>query len=864
MGVLQINQNIIAFNALRSLKQTSSELNTSVERLSTGLRINRAADDAAGLTISERLRAQVRGLSRASQNASEGISFIQTAEGALNESNAILQRIRELAVQSSNGILTSNDRMEIQKEVDQLVDEIDRIAQTTEFNTKKILNGTAAALVSVDDPLRTEVVIQGDVGKGGNYQLRTTVLEAPSMGVLKTDQFNTIAGTDRVGDINGLITYLNNASFEGGTSKAGIKEIEIQSLDVSGRLMVSGGSATVSILGISAADGTTLITDTFQAKGITLGTDRIRLTGYDAAGTAVDETVLVTAALSIDQLKAAMSSALFTAAGQGVVSIGATGRLYISTAATTSIAVSGLTFEDVDSSLSTLNMNVSAFSVPAGSGIISFGSDFIQGASFALTANGTRVLGSVTSGINTIGTTTTGKLDIRFDETITAGKTDVITFDKHGQNELSQYGAVAQVSAVAGDYVFLLSAVTNSTYRITNMTTGSISNTISVNGAGTATTLGLDSFQGLRIAFDATLVQGETAVLHVSTNNVLQAQNTTQLQSISRFIDEGVFVGRDTVELGLAVPGTGRTTKIYVNSTDTIEDMVGKISLAIANPNSSTDLNLEGALVGGNWPNLVNFNLTGPARGTISITNPLPGLDLVFTGDEALLNALSVNNVTESNPAKYKVSIVNLHTGALVEQVETSTGILSGVLPGIDIRIDTTQGFKINPDGLENNIPSPYNVDPYASPSVSLTSDFTGLAFIHIVPNKINFQIGANQGQDLGFAIGEMSSTGIGIKGLLMADTKSAQEAITTVDTAIDKVSSLRAALGSVQNRLESTIRNLDISNQNLASAESGIRDLNVAEQTIQFTKQQILLQAGTAVLAQANQLSQNVLQLLR
>jgi len=864
MGVLQINQNIIAFNALRSLKQVSGELSRSVERLSTGMRINRAADDAAGLTISERLRAQVRGLARASQNASEGISFIQTAEGALNESNAILQRIRELAVQAANGILTSNDRMEIQKEVDQLIDEVDRIARTTEFNTKKILDGTAAALVSVDDPTRTEIIIQGDVGKGGNYQLRTTLLEAPTLGVFKTDQFNTIAGTDRVGDLNGLVTYLNNIVFSGGASTAGVAEIEVQSMDTYGRLMVSGGSATLSILGVSVADGTVNVVDTFQAKAITEGTDRIRLTGYDATGTAMDETILVTAALTLASLTDFMSLGLFTAAGQGIVSIGATGRLYISTAAATSIAITDLAFDDVDQSLSALNLSVSAFNMPAGTGVTSFGAAFIQGASIALTANGTRIVDSVAAGINSIGSTATGTLNVRFDETISAGATDEITFDLHGQNELAQYGNITQVSAVAGDYVFQISAVTTDTYRITNLTTGSVSNTISVNGAGTSTTLGLESLQGLRIAFDALLVQGETAIFHVSTNNVLQAQMSTQLQSITRFIDEGVFLGRDTVELGLAVPGTGRTTIIYVNSTDTIEDLVGKISVAIANPDSTTDLNLEGALVGGRWPDLVHFNLTGPARGTISITSPVPGLDIVFTGDEVLLNALSMNQIQDTHAAKYKVSLVNIHTGALVQQVETSTGVLNGLLPGVEIRIDTTQGFKIDPDGALDNVAPPYNADPYLAPIVSVSNDYTGLSFIHIVPAKINFQIGANQGQDLGFAIGEMTSAAVGIKGLLMVDTDAAQMAITTVDTAIDKVSSLRAALGSIQNRLESTIRNLDISRQNLAASESGIRDLNVADQTIEFTRQQILLQAGTAVLAQANALSQNVLMLLR
>ncbi|MCD6217665.1 hypothetical protein J7L05_07370 [bacterium] len=863
MGVLQINQNIIAFNALRSLSQTSRELERSVERLSSGLRINRASDDAAGLTISERLRAQVRGLTRASQNAAEGISFIQSAEGALIENNTLLQRIRELAIQAANGILTANDRLEIQKEVDQLIQEIDHISTMTEFNTRKLLDGSAAALISVNDPTRMDVIVNGDVGKGGNYQIRTQLLDPPQLGIWKSDQFNTIAGEDRVGDLNSLTTFLNNASFTGGISQTGINEIEIQSLDVNGRMMVSGGNATLSILGITEAVGTDNIVDLFQAKGLTTGTDMIHFTGYNSAGAIIDQTILITAALTVGELEGFLSTALFAGAGEGLVSIGANGRLFVSNAAGTSIVVSDIELNDIDFSSSSLNLSVSAFSLPAGTNSGYMGNALIAGASVALTANGTRILDSVTTGINSIGTVGTGALNVRFDETVTAASTDQIIFDTVGLNELSEYGTITQVSAVAGDYVFMISAVSNDTYRVTNLTTGSVSNTISINGAGTDTSLNLDSMQGLRLAFDAILVEGETAIFHVSTNNVLQAQRLTQLHSISRFIEEDVFAGRDTVELGIAVPGTGRMTRIYINATDSVDELVGKISLALANPNSSTDLNLEQALAGGHFPNLVNFNLTGPARGTMSITSPIPGADLAFFGDEGLLNALSLMNIQESRKANYQVSIVNLHTGELVEQTTTPTGVLNGILPGLEVRLDTNQGFKVDPNdnGMTGGA---YNLDPYLTPLISVSQDFIGSSFLHVVPNGINFQIGANQNQGLKVAIAQMDALAIGVRGLTLASTKSAESAITKVDTAIDKVSSLRAMLGSIQNRLESTIRNLDISRQNLAGAESGIRDLNIAEQSIAFTREQILLQSGMAVLAQANGLSQNVLQLLR
>ncbi len=137
-----INSNILSLNAQRNLNSSQSSLATSLQRLSSGLRINSAKDDAAGLAISERFTAQIRGLNQATRNANDGISLAQTAEGALNSSGDMLQRIRELAVQSANATNSASDRQKIQAEVNQLTAELDRIAQTTEFNGRKILDGT--------------------------------------------------------------------------------------------------------------------------------------------------------------------------------------------------------------------------------------------------------------------------------------------------------------------------------------------------------------------------------------------------------------------------------------------------------------------------------------------------------------------------------------------------------------------------------------------------------------------------------------------------------------------------------------------------------------------------------------------------
>lgn len=145
-----INHNMAALNTYNRLSSNNTQTSKSLEKLSSGLRINRAGDDAAGLAISEKMRGQIRGLDQAQRNAQDSISMIQTAEGALNETHSILQRMRELAVQAGNDTNTTVDRGEIQKEINQLTNEIDRIANTTEFNTQKLIDGSKKGVVEAE------------------------------------------------------------------------------------------------------------------------------------------------------------------------------------------------------------------------------------------------------------------------------------------------------------------------------------------------------------------------------------------------------------------------------------------------------------------------------------------------------------------------------------------------------------------------------------------------------------------------------------------------------------------------------------------------------------------------------------------
>jgi flagellin len=299
---MRINQNIAAMNSYRNLSVTEGQFSKSLEKLSSGFRINRAADDAAGLAISEKLRGQVSGLNQASANAQNGISLIQTAEGALNESHSILQRMRELAVQSSNDTNTEDDRKQIQKEVNQLSQELSRIGSTTEFNTKKLLDGSAAEKgltfqiganegqslnVKIGDSRGHELGVTGTVASSAmdagtaaspatsGTATGTTAAVAPGDGnlVLSVDggAAVTVALTAGGGGVPAdtvasTVTKINSALGTTGSA----------SVDASGILSItSATTGTTSSITVDASSTGTVLTNLGLTAGTSSGTDAV-------------------------------------------------------------------------------------------------------------------------------------------------------------------------------------------------------------------------------------------------------------------------------------------------------------------------------------------------------------------------------------------------------------------------------------------------------------------------------------------------------------------------------------------------------------------------------------------------------------
>jgi flagellin len=195
-----INHNLPALNTYRNLGINTNETAKAMEKLSSGLRINRAGDDAAGLAISEKMRAQIRGLDQAARNAQDGISLIQTAEGALNETHSILQRMRELAVQAANDTYTTSDRAKLGAEVSQLTKEINRIASQTEFNTKKLLMSGGGASA-----------IRFQVGANSGQQIKMSINKMDAKALLGASTFGSQFSTNTSSEFGSIIEAINSA-----------------------------------------------------------------------------------------------------------------------------------------------------------------------------------------------------------------------------------------------------------------------------------------------------------------------------------------------------------------------------------------------------------------------------------------------------------------------------------------------------------------------------------------------------------------------------------------------------------------------------------------------------------------------------
>jgi flagellin len=295
---LSVNTNIAALNAYRNLSSTQSSLNSSLEKLSSGLRINRAADDAAGLSISEGLRAQISGTQQAVRNAQDGISVVQTAEGALTETHSILQRMRTLSVQAANdGGLSSDAKDAIQAEMGELTSELDRIASTTQFNGSKLLDGTYTSSFQVGANTSADDKINVAIGAMDSTTLGVDSLKVNDTATTYAAEVDLFGAAPVSSDmvVDGTTVTLDLSTWDaGGDAAAAEANMNLLQTELNSGLSAVGMSATVDEF------GTVTLSGSFD------GTETVDI--LDNAGVAATAGAAGDASAAINAIDAAITS----------------------------------------------------------------------------------------------------------------------------------------------------------------------------------------------------------------------------------------------------------------------------------------------------------------------------------------------------------------------------------------------------------------------------------------------------------------------------------------------------------------------------------------------------------------------------
>lgn len=917
---MRIYHNINSMVTQNSLKTNENALSKSLTRLSTGLRINSAADDAAGLAISEKMRAQTRGLDKAVSNSQDGISLIQTAEGALNETQSILQRMRELSVQAANDTLTANDRQTIQAEIDQLADEIDRISDTTTFNTKKLLDGSASALVSTDKA-STKVFARGQIANEGNYKISVDLLQAGKAQIQASNLFSVGAGT------GGEITA---QTIGEGRHAAAKMVVETAATGAEGDTLgfafsVAGNSFSVSGIALTGAD------ETAQAAQIKAGLEASDdfnkyFTASLETGANPGDTLVITA--KDPAVDFSFTTTLAEGATSELVLADASGNDIVTSAnlsATTSTAAGGAgDFADVANSFSVSKASANVTSVETVAGAQLAGGTYVVNtangtADTVIAANGgvlqdpSGLFGTSTaSGIaaaadtafgaadefqyvtmafkvtgrdadsNTLdfsvdykamkadGTWTSGTATLNGVKATDAGGTlaigdgivldrDALTFDANAS--LGDQAALTlwQAGPANGDAVTV--NADGQSYRF-GVADGAFDGASGKSFYMYQVDAGGNAYKGaVKMNFGAYLVdEAPAATFTVADGQAAGSVATanTKLKDLAQFAGTGgksLLADPQTITI---VQGDGRKASVTLYADDTLEQAADKFNKAI-----SDDLGQKTYVSSADTGNFVQFVSSGEQTentpyaiaGSLVFSSAVAGKagELNFIGDEAVLNAFGLKQVQASQENRFSVNVSNAVNGAAVaSNVELTGNRLIGV---IDSNLDVEFDKMANAQVAWNSATKSWTIS-----SASGSEDTS----IHVVSNSALFQIGANEGETMNIDLGNMSAASLGVDKIRVTDKESASRSITMVDGAISRVSDQRAALGAYQNRLEHTINNLGTASTNLTSAESRIRDVDMAQEMTAFVKNQILMQAANSMLSQANQLPQQVLSLLR
>ena len=735
-----INTNVKAIVAQDSMRQVNLKLATAMERLSTGLRINSAKDDAAGLAISERMNAQVRGLGMAIKNANDGLSMAQTADGAYGEVTSMLQRMRELAVQAATGSMSKLDRESIQLEINELKAEIENVATKTHFNNIKILDGSAR-----------DVVLQVGANEGDTIKVGFDSVRVKDIGSGERPALTSVGGNSKYFDrleagdlvINGVLV---NASLRTDDNKSFFDAAGVNSLASAGVVAASAIAKVAAINRVSEQSGVTAKVNDTRVLGSSMSAPT---TVKTAAALTVNGVSTAKVALGLDNEinREMIVKAINDISGQtGVRAIN------------TGDDKQGITLIAADGRNITLEYDDTNILSGTNTGLSTSGT--FVGTFSLYTANGSPITIDHQVGKDLTGT------GLRLG-TFKADMATMVTIERSGS------GSPAGMNAVVGQ-------------------PPGVAPSSSAAGVG--------------------VLNGDTLVIN---NIAISAARTTD----------------DTASI----------------STSASAKAASAIAIAAA-INKKTDLH---GVVARAEPNVIRSetetNFAAGSSGVISLN-----------GVRISVTTVTRNSVLDAiNQYSGQTGVVARAYGQGVELVAED---------GRNIVLATTSNISASNLGLSG-------VTIAKSTSTTAVSAGNGTAFyasVSLTSEKVFTVARGSEGGDnfqrLGFREGLYggNDTGMKIAEVDVSTQAGASVAITAIDAALEDVMSARAKSGAYQNRLDAIVNVLSESTENLQASKSRIMDTDYALEATNLAKAQIISQAATAMLAQANQSQQSVLQLLQ
>ncbi len=850
MSVTRIVNNIAALNANRNLNATGRGLQKSIERLSSGLRINRAGDDAAGLTVSSRLRAQFTGINRAVANAQDGINLISVAEGALEEVTVRLNRMRVLSIQAGNtGVNDIQARQALQDEVFQSIDEINRIANTTQFNTNYLLNGdfeVKSQLIAGQDQVGVQIdqspvastlsngvsllnIVRTRTGSeqvtagesAGESQVISLGIQNQSDVAVSLGRWSTDVTIDAASAPSNTIlsfAYFQGVSLYSGDTLSFEGTLSDGIVRFAGSISIGGGDIDTLVSEINASiqaaqnaywGDSSSVPDSFKttAAYVTAGANagRIVLLNKAQSFSEASINITVTRTQGNGELVAQAMGVTRTTLGEASVLAGS-GRIGNSvTAITGSTFETGafeITIEDVVSAQQRTNESLIGFR-DANGALLGAGAS-LGAAATAAVINGTFVNGVYTGGTTLFHNSTITLTGTEIDGTTFSA---VYTLDTNITQQADTNFSDFRFGTLSG----LIEELNYRTRSYTFYDYGAGATPLGTSTDGDITRFGQSQF---------TLTNSRTIRL-IDDLGVTGSQSSFTLtyEQNKHLFDSSV--GHVTIQDDAALQreGFAEAATFRVNGGTAVRGEAGDV-VTLYGPESTID-------------GIPTPQVTLRVGSGLSV-----GSDVLKVREQEFVGRLNGGPSVTFRNGDQDVVFIDNSSG--------TQGLARYVSVDFDAVLDVTQAT----DGL-----------PDAGTTVLIST----------VNKSMNFQIGAYSGQRFASAIGDLRADNLGfgrgsgrtIQDINVTSISGVNQALTIIDEALDQVNRTRSLLGAATNRLESTVSNLSVTSENLTASYSRLRDADIAHESSEYTKNQVLLQAGTSVLAQANFLQQSFLSLL-